>query len=112
MNRTTTGVVEGATGAQGRTTALAPRKGNAAALTGREGYLPGRIRNESDAELAAVRGLVRDFPEYGRLPHDAIVDAASTYRTEERREELACLAAEGVPLDWRRDEELNCEEGI
>lgn len=66
-------------------------------------YFPGRIRAESDGELAAVRALTRDFPGYNKLPHDAIVDAASTFRTEEAHEERARLREAGVPIDWRRD---------
>jgi hypothetical protein len=65
------------------------------------GYSPGRIRHETDGELAAVQALTHDFPEYAKLPHDAIVDAASAFRTEERYEELARLKEAGVPQDWR-----------
>jgi hypothetical protein len=64
-------------------------------------YSPGRIRHETDGELAAVTGLIHDFPEYAKLPHDAIIDAAAGFRTEERYEELARLKEAGVPQDWR-----------
>ena len=64
------------------------------------GYSPGRIRHESDGELAAVTGLIHDFPEYAKLPHDAIIDAAAGFRTEERYEELARLKEAGVPAGW------------
>lgn len=65
------------------------------------GYSPGRIRHETDGELAAVTSLVHDFPEYAKLPHDAIIDAAATFLTDAEREERRRLAEAGVPEGWR-----------
>lgn len=64
-------------------------------------YAPGAIRSASDDELDTVRAYTRDFPEYEKLPHDAIVDAASHFVSTERYEERSRLLDAGVPLDWR-----------
>lgn len=64
-------------------------------------YAPGRIRHQSDGELDAVLALTHDFPEYAKLPHDAIIDAAAGFRTDDRYEEIARLREAGVPADWR-----------
>ena len=75
-------------------------------------YSPGRIRHESDGELAAVQALTADFPEYAKLPHDAVVDMAATFLTDEEHEERAQLRAAGVPGGWRPPfDSYNDEEG-
>lgn len=68
-------------------------------------YAAGRIRHETDGELTAVQAYTHDFPELAKLPHDAIIDAASTFLTDAEREERAQLRAAGVPGGWRRPDD-------
>jgi hypothetical protein len=68
-----------------------------------DSYAPGSIRVSTDAELAAVHGLIADFPEMSKLPHDAIVDAAASFVSDARDAERNLLREAGVPLDWRQD---------
>ena len=77
------------------------RNGALALATPPADYSPGRIRHESDGELDAVLALTHDFPEYAKLPHDAIVDAAACFRTDDEHEERARLREAGA-LDWRQ----------
>jgi hypothetical protein len=64
-----------------------------------DSYHPGRIRHESDREMSAILAYTAAFPELAKLPHDAIVDAAGTFRTDARREEREYLREIGA-LDW------------
>lgn len=64
-------------------------------------YAPGPIRAATDAEAAAIEAFVARHPEYAKLPAEALVQAMSTYHTDDELEERAKLAGEGVPLDWR-----------
>lgn len=83
-----------------------------AAIPAAGDYAAGRIRHETDGELAAVQALTHDFPEYAKLPHDAIVDAAAGFLTDEQHEERAQLRAAGVPGGWRRPDDEDAGGGV
>jgi hypothetical protein len=66
-----------------------------------DSYAPGPIRTATDNERAAVSAFIAAHPEYAKLPDDAIVQAMSTYRTEEDHAQRQRVHDEGVPVGWR-----------
>lgn len=64
-----------------------------------ESYAPGPIRAATDVEAASISQFCHRHPEYAKLGSDAIVQAMSTYQTEEAATEQQVLADEGVPVD-------------
>lgn len=67
-------------------------------------YAPGPIRASADAAHDAYLRFVTDHPEYMKLSPDEVVQAMSTYHTEEEHEERERIYGEGVPRYWRRSD--------
>lgn len=68
-------------------------------------YAPGPIRAGTDLVHSALSAFTARHPEYERLGPDAVLQALSTYRTDEEAEEQEKLRGEGIPLDWRPGDE-------
>lgn len=69
---------------------------------------PGARRMVVDAERAAVLAFCDKYPEWSRQPHDVVVQALCTMRTEAEHAEEDLLRAEapltfrGARADWHR----------
>lgn len=79
-------------------------------------YAPGPIRAATDALADTVGRFCHRHPEYAKLGSDAIVQAMTTFRTDEEADLRKVMADEGVPVDvlcgFRPADPLTDEENV
>lgn len=68
-----------------------------------DSYAPGPIREATDRERSTILAFIHAHPEYARLSHDEIVQAMSTYRTDDQAASRDRVEGEGVPWNWRAE---------